>query len=168
MFTNIRSNVRNSYVPKETTQNAMLLTAPLLAPCASVSFPRTRSDTETKQDSIRLFWSVFANILFTNIRTRKVLVDVPIQHGAFTPALSHANSPMSSVFKLKLCIWLSLFQSLQYHIHWKFIFLSNQAEVGQLILKLSPASHYVHSEMVWLQKSRFPRGDEWKWAPNAH
>lgn len=70
----------------------MLHTALLLAPCANVNPPRTRSHAGTKQKLIRLFWSSFDNLLFTWNRMRKVLVNAPIQHGPFLPALSQVNS----------------------------------------------------------------------------
>lgn len=106
MLTHIRSKVRNNVMFQKKPQNTMLLAALLWAPCASANFPRTGPDTEIKQKKlIRLFWSMFANLLFTNTRTIKVLANVPI-HGAFVPALSHVNSPLSNttMFKVKLCI----------------------------------------------------------------
>lgn len=54
----------------------------------------------------------------------------------------------------------SFSQSLQYHNYWKLIFLSNLAQVGQLIWKLSPASHYLHSETVCLISPGEMNGNE--------
>lgn len=87
----------------------MLHAALLLAPCASVNPPRTRSDTGTRQKLMSLFWSSFDNLLFTRNRIRKVLVNAPIQHGPSPPALSHVTSPVSNIPVLKLnYVWLSL------------------------------------------------------------